>query len=275
MVTTKVTTKHKAPLATRCGCWQPALPLYSPLPFPAGFELPIISVTRSVSKEKRLFPGLSPQLSPKAVARWEHLDRSGQGEPGRELCSSSAHQTPADRGLHPKFQPSLKSSCSFPGSSAKPQRGWKLQLLPAWALLSLGSGSFYKAGNPQMGFVRTEKSLFWTFNRSPAWEMVPPCPFLQKTNLQHKKGNLTKSLSQSKRSLMVQNLNRFWCSPLVFCSNGLESTHGHLKWMQTQINRWKFLLSRVFSTPFLFIFHTDPNILPGSHKANPNHLPEI
>lgn len=99
-----------------------------------------ISVNPCVSKEKRL------QLSLKAVPRWEHLEqvRAGWAEVG-----TCAHEIPAGRVFTPYFTPLWNALAVFPGV----QRGWKLllQLLPPWALLSLGSGNFYS--NPQMGFI--------------------------------------------------------------------------------------------------------------------------
>lgn len=78
------------------------------------------------------------ELSPEAVSRWERLEQVRAGRAG-----SSAREIPAGRGFLPKFHPSLKSSCSFSGVQALSQT--LLQLLPAWALLSLGSGRFYRA----------------------------------------------------------------------------------------------------------------------------------
>lgn len=89
-------------------------------------------------------------------------------------ASPSAHQIPAGRGFYPEFHPSQKSLLQFSwGTGPQPNpRGagsscssWFLRAPGAWALLSLGSGSFYRAGNPQKGFAQTEKSIFLTFNR--------------------------------------------------------------------------------------------------------------
>lgn len=174
-VTTKVTTEHKAPLATRPQGVDAGSQLCpSALPSPSQSSLKLDLCPRK-SGFSRGWARSCPLRLCQGGSTW-----TGQGRVSRGMNSAALlHIKHLQPGVFtPNFSP-LWNPLAVPlgpqpnprgaGSSSCFLRG----LCSRWV-----QGTFTGLAAHRWGLFRLKRAFFWTFNRSPAWEMVPPCPFL-------------------------------------------------------------------------------------------------